>query len=255
MKPKDHVALLSALSTTISGSYTWPILKELFDQYGFEYDNQSTLSKRDLTREVISKLPEDRLFELAREFLVDIPSEPEISNMPTDQLKNFPERKIFISHSSSDKDIVKKIIDIIRAAGVNTNRIFCSSFPGYGVSLGENFLDVLKKELNNDVLVLFVLSEHFYNSPVCLCEMGAAWITTKKHIPILIPPFTYAQIKGVIPLSQGMTLDEKGKLNSLKEEFETFFNLTEKVNHSIWEEDRDSIISSVQVLIDKRNAQ
>lgn len=117
--------------------------------------------------------------------------------------------KIFISHSSLDSKIVEKVIDTLEAIGVPSDKIFCSSFEGYGVKLGSDFLDVIKNELDNEVLVLFILSNNFYSSVVSLCEMGATWVKTNQHIPILIPPFNYGDIKGVIPTTHGMKINEK----------------------------------------------
>ena len=159
--------------------------------------------------------------------------------------------KIFISHSSLDSEIVEKIIDILEAVGVSNKRIFCSSFEGYGVKLGADFLDVIKNELNNQVLVIFVLSSNFYSSTVSICEMGATWVKTNQHIPILIPPFNYKDIKGVIPTTHGMKINEKEKYNLLKEVVEQFLNL-EPVTFNVWERKRDKILKEVKVILDRK---
>jgi len=159
------------------------------------------------------------------------------------------ERKIFISHSSLDSNIVEKVIDTLEAIGVPSDKIFCSSFEGYGVKLGADFLDVIKNELNNEVLVLFILSTNFYSSTVSLCEMGATWVKTNQHIPILIPPFNYDDIKGVIPTTHGMKINEKEKLNTLKEVVEKYLGL-KPINVSAWERKRDNILKEIKVILD-----
>ena len=108
--------------------------------------------------------------------------------------------KIFISHSSKDKNIVEELIDLLESIGVKPSQIFCSSFEGYGIPLGSNFLETIKQEISKNVLVLFVLSENFYSSPSCLCEMGATWVLSRENIPMVVPPFTFEKIEGVIPL-------------------------------------------------------
>lgn len=160
------------------------------------------------------------------------------------------EKKVFISHSSKDIDIVEKVIDILEAIGVPSNRIFCTSFEGYGVKLGQDFLDSIKAELNADDLVLFILSKNFYASPVCLCEMGAAWVRTNQHIPILIPPFDYSDVKGVIPTIHGMKINEKNKMNSLKEHIEIFLGLG-PINISNWERKRDNVLKQIKEILEK----
>lgn len=161
-------------------------------------------------------------------------------------------RKIFISHSSLDSKIVEKVIDVLEVIGVPSERIFCSSFEGYGVKLGADFLDVIKNELNNEVLVLFVLSNNFYSSIVSLCEMGATWVKTNKHIPILIPPFNYSDVKGVIPTTHGMKINEKEKYNTLKEVTEEFLSL-KPLNFSVWERKRDKLLKEIKTILDEKN--
>jgi len=100
-------------------------------------------------------------------------------------------------------------------------------------------------------MVLFVLSKNFYDSPICMCQMGAAWMATKEHIPILIPPFSFKEVKGVFPNTQGMILTDKNKINSLKESMERFFNL-EPMKHSIWEQDRTNILEEIERRLQRR---
>ncbi|HFU75112.1 MAG TPA: toll/interleukin-1 receptor domain-containing protein, partial [Arcobacter sp.] len=96
--------------------------------------------------------------------------------------------RIFISHASADLPIVEEIIELLESIGLTSTQIFCTSFEGYGIGLGDDFLKTLKDELEGNTLVVFILSKSFYKSPICLCEMGAAWVLSKSHIPILIPP-------------------------------------------------------------------
>ncbi len=161
-----------------------------------------------------------------------------------------PNRKVFISHSSKDALIVEQMIELLEAIGVPSDKIFCTSFDGYGVALGADFLETIKNELSTEVLVLFTLSSHFYTSPISLCEMGATWARTSEHIPILIPPFDYADILGVIPTTQGMKINDKGKLNSLKQIVEKFLSLDSK-DFSQWERKRDNILKNIESILER----
>ena len=67
---------------------------------------------------------------------------------------------------------------------------------------------------------------------------GAAWALSKGHIPIVVPPFSYSDIEGVIPKTQGMLINELPKLNSLKEKLEKDFGL-QQLNLNSWERKRD----------------
>ena len=161
-------------------------------------------------------------------------------------------KKIFISHSSKDKMIVEQIIDLFEIIGVDNNSIFCSSFEGYGVTLGENFLDRIKAEINEDVLMVFMLSENYYNSTISICEMGAAWVKTKYQIPMLIPPFGYNDVQGVIPLTQGMKVNEIEKYNTLKKMIEQLFEL-KSVDFTTWERKRNNIVANINQIITKKS--
>lgn len=156
--------------------------------------------------------------------------------------------KLFISHSSEDKDKIKPLIDLIENIGVPHNRIFFSSHPAYGVDLGQNIFERLKTELEDNVFALFILSESFYKSPVCLCEMGAVWIKSNKQIPILIPPFGFKDVQGVFQNSLGFKINDKDQLNSFKGVLETHFGLT-PIHISRWEEKRDEYLSKINSLL------
>ena len=79
--------------------------------------------------------------------------------------------------------------------------------------------------------------------------MGATWIKTNKHIPILIPPFDFKDVKGVFPVTNGMKINDKNKLNSLKETLENDFSLTQ-LKTTIWEKKRDKFLSDINLQID-----
>ncbi|MDJ0900781.1 MAG: toll/interleukin-1 receptor domain-containing protein [Xenococcus sp. MO_188.B8] len=154
-------------------------------------------------------------------------------------------QKVFISHSSKDKAFVEELVELLELIGLPEESIFCTSLDGYGIDIGENFLDTIKEKLNNNTLVIFLLTQNFYSSPVCLCEMGATWVQTKNHIPIIVPPFDFADIKGVIPLTQGFKVNDKLKLNIFKEKIESVFGIQSALEQNRWERKRDRIIARI----------
>lgn len=99
-------------------------------------------------------------------------------------------------------------------------------------------------------MVLFVLTQSFYASPVCLCEMGATWVQTKDHIPILVPPLDFADVKGVIPLTQGFKINDALKLNLFKEKIESVFGLPSALGQSAWERKRDRVVARLNKTIE-----
>jgi|GEM_PF-1040380 len=177
-----------------------------------------------------------------------LPIDDPLTIVEKQTIKTSNMNKLLISHSSKDDPKIKPFIDLIEAIGVPHTSIFYSSHPAYGVGLGENIFTRLKTELEGDVFALFMLSDNFYNSPVCLCEMGAVWIKSNKQIPILIPPFDFSNVQGVFPGSLGFKLDDKKQLNNFKSELESYFKLI-PINFTRWEEKRDEYLSKIEVLL------
>ena len=158
--------------------------------------------------------------------------------------------RIFVSHSSEDLRIVEELVELLELIGLESNQIFCTSLPGYDIDLGDNFIEALKDELGNNVLVIFVLSRNFYQSPVCLCEMGATWALSKDHVPIVVPPLTFNEVKGVFPLTQGLVITDALRINALKDKIINDFNIQDQGKVSTWERRRDRILDRIQNIID-----
>jgi hypothetical protein len=155
------------------------------------------------------------------------------------------EKKVFISHSSKDHLIGKELVDLLVLIGLKHNQIIYTSSVGQGVPLGDNWVNFLKENLNSDVVYLGLLTENFLSSQICLCEMGAAWILSKKCIPILIPPIDYNDLNGTIQHNQGIKLREKLKWTKLKSQIEIWFNLS-PISGETWEEKRDEILDRIE---------
>ncbi len=237
--------LLKGGSTSLTKSNTSEVL-EIFPKLRnlgiLTFSGRSSYHLNTENRKSLKKLLELNSFE---KYLFWLDKKEELTEVKSTSSEMNNDRKIFISHSKKDLKFVEDIIDILDAIGVRSESIFCSSLEGYNVSLGNDFLQSIRGELSSDVMVIFILSNNFFSSPVCLCEMGATWVSTKEHIPILIPPFDYSDMKGVIPPTKtGMKIDEKEKYNSFKERIEVFLKLNQ-INHSVWERKRDKILNSI----------
>lgn len=207
--------------------------------------SDSVSSKRNYLKSVLGEITNQTIFKIATDYGIASKYAIEIEDK-TIMKQN--EKKVFISHSSKDNEQIKPLIDLIENIGVPHSQIFYSSHPAYGVGLGEDIFTRLKTELEDNVFALFMLSDNFYKSPVCLCEMGAIWIKSNKQIPILIPPFSFSSIQGVFPNSLGFHMNDKNQLNNFKSELESYFKLT-PIHISRWEEKRDEYLLKVNNLL------
>ena len=183
------------------------------------------------------------------------PEEKVVSELPQSQGGVFCMKKkplIFISHSSKNKDQVAKIADLLRSINLSPRRdIFCSSLPGYGIPNGADIFSFLRERfLNYDLHIIFVHSPEYYESPVSLNEMGAAWVLRTNATSLLLPGFDFSEMKGVIGSNciaiklDGDCSEVKDRLNQLRRELESEFDISDNED-IIWEEARDKLISEI----------
>lgn len=168
--------------------------------------------------------------------------------------------KVFISHSSKDKEHVELIVQLLREMGLNQSMIFCSSVPGYDIGLNQDIFQTLLSMFNeHDLYMIFVHSNNYYVSAVSLNEMGAAWVLKTKVCSFLLPNFDFADMRGVVSSSTiAIKMDVQrrevqNKLNQLYDEIADIFEV-ERNTSIIWESARDQFIdkmNSIQV-IDER---
>lgn len=163
--------------------------------------------------------------------------------------------KIFISHSSQDLPYIQPLVELLECIGLNPETMFCSSVAGYNIPLDSNIFEYLKIQFQNyDLRVIFALSENYYNSPVCLNEMGAAWILQNKYTSVLLPGFDYKSVKGVVDQMRiSIKLDSeeselKARLNELRETLihEMGNEVPNNTRHqNVWEQRRDRFVKQI----------
>lgn len=95
--------------------------------------------------------------------------------------------KIFISHSSKDADIIKKLIFVLQnsISGLSDKNIRCTSVNGYKFKSGTEIYQMIKEETNSCELVISAFSENALQSSMVQFETGIAWFLNKA-IPIII---------------------------------------------------------------------
>ena len=77
--------------------------------------------------------------------------------------------KLFISHSQQDRPMILPMVEMLYSIGMSENDIFCSSIPELGIPGGKEIYEYLRELfVKEDLYVLFMLSDHYYQSPNCL---------------------------------------------------------------------------------------
>lgn len=159
---------------------------------------------------------------------------------------------LFISHAYADHEIVDLFVEFLTNMGLKNEQIFYSSLPEYGVLLGENIADTIQKRLSNKkVHVIFMLSQNYYDSHMCLNEMGAAWVLQHTYTSILLPGFAYEKINGAIKAGNiGMKLDEdqgnlKVRLVQLRKQLQREFALPE-MDEITWTRKMENFLNRIK---------
>ena len=112
--------------------------------------------------------------------------------------------RIFISHALKDKALADKLVDLLTSGcAVSPNDVLCTSLEGKGIPPGTpSFIAYLQEQLQNPELVILLVSENFFASPICLCELGAVWGMGLPNIPLVVPPMKKSQLKATLALVQ-----------------------------------------------------
>lgn len=201
-----------------------------FKGMGSFSDHYQTVVKK------ISKMEMDQLLSKETKEDVKLPKKP---------------HKLFISHSSKDKAYMKAFVELLEDIGMPDGSIVCSSIPGHGIPGGAKTFDWLREQfIDCDLRVVFALSKNYYNSPACLNEMGAAWITKATDTLMLLPGFEFADIKGCIdPTEIGIKLDGdeeelRHRLNELKDALIEEHDLL-PITSARWERRRTQFITEI----------
>jgi len=156
---------------------------------------------------------------------------------------------LFISHSSKDIAFVEALVDLLEFLGLNKQTMFCSSVPGYGIKLSGRIIDnLLSLFEEHNLYVVFVQSPNYYNSPISLNEMGAAWVLKTEFCSLLTQEMEFDKMKGVIDSSyisiKVNTADAASRLNQMKDDLVLMFGLAQP-DQSRWETKRNNFLKLV----------
>lgn len=152
--------------------------------------------------------------------------------------------KIFISHSSFEADIASSLVEfLVRGVGIDESLIFCSTKPGFDIPVGVNFNDYILKQLKEDnVIVIAIISNNYYNSKYCLYELGAAWGLCKNNIiPFLVRGMKYGSLQDFISYNQAIDGESASSINSLKYFFQTGDIPLKNIHPSVYDEEKDKL--------------
>lgn len=82
-------------------------------------------------------------------------------------------KPVFISHAVANRELADRLVDLFETGvGIPDGDIFCSSLQGMGIPSGVNFADFIRGQIRDPRVVVLVLSQEYFNSQFCVCELG-----------------------------------------------------------------------------------
>lgn len=183
----------------------------------FVYNFPSHKKNMQLIKEILSKLKEDECV---------ITTSAAIDTSKTDAA-------VFISHKSDDKKYGDAIRNFISGLGVKDDQLVYTSHPLHKIPLDASIYEYLRSHFYSTLFVIILWSDKYLESPACLNEMGAAWVTQTDYTNIYVPSFSFGNPKyhecAVDTKKMGAVLngDEhcKASMIELKNKIEKLFNL------------------------------
>ncbi|MCA1966884.1 MAG: toll/interleukin-1 receptor domain-containing protein [Flavobacterium sp.] len=140
--------------------------------------------------------------------------------------------KIFISHSSANKDYGNALVELLRGIGITEDEIVFTSNTAYGIPIGQNIFNWLKSQITEKPFVIYLLSKEYYSSIACLNEMGAAWVIENEHAMLFTPNFDLSSKEfregAIDPREIGFYINDEERLLSFIQHLEAYFNISKK---------------------------
>ena len=252
-------------------SYVYELLEKQFgrdDQYVYDWDTfvVTTVSKREPILPQLKKRVNKGL-SLIDSFLERLDFHFHNDENGEEKLeKDFMAKppKIFISHKKEDKAYADALVNLINfVIGSDGDKIFCSSVQGYGIKQSRDIMDELKAQFDNyEIFMTIIHSPRYYQSPICLNEMGAAWVLGTRFSSFLTMDCKPEHMRGVIN-KEKIFIDPKddsdqlnGHLNDFKDDLVELFDCNQP-DENKWENARNRFIKEVSVItyphVDKNN--
>jgi hypothetical protein len=252
MSPIEKHRLIQDIYFSLQTTHSAEEILRILKGYGIDYIPSKTYQQDDI-KELIDNTADKEVLLIAEDLKLDtsVYISKTANKGKRETIQHSLLKKIFISHSHEDEAVISLFVQVLERIGISSDALFCTSLDGSGTPLRYDFMQRIKEEINEEVLVFSMLSNNFYKSPMCLIEMGASWIQTKDHISVAIPPFKLGEIKGVFQHFQGIQVDQENHLDLLKETLESKFDIT-PVRHLQWTPSRNTLLKSIQQELDNR---
>lgn len=170
--------------------------------------------------------------QLIKEILAEI-SEQDCTDTPQKIEERTEDTVIFLSHKSEDKKYADALERFITGLGVRNDQLIYTSHPLHKIPLDASIYEYLRMHFDNNLFMIILWSDKYLDSPACLNEMGAAWVTQSDYTNIYVPDFSFGNPKyhecAVDTKKMGAVLNGdahcKASMLELKNKIEDLFGL------------------------------
>lgn len=158
---------------------------------------------------------------------------------------------ILLSHRSTDKKYGDAIEKLLSSIGIKNNQLIYTSHPLHKIPLDKNIYEYLRESFGRKIFVIILWSNEYMDSPACLNEMGAMWVTQSDYTNIYVPSFDFTNPKyyqcAVDKNKMGAVLDGsdncKASIVELKNKLVEMFGL--KIDENQWIYSLDQFIDNI----------
>ncbi|MEG1738594.1 MAG: toll/interleukin-1 receptor domain-containing protein [Odoribacter sp.] len=153
--------------------------------------------------------------------------------------------KIFISHSSKDKDLIESFVDILLrlGIGIKSEDIFCTSIEEMGIKNGEDIRTHIQSNVNGCDYAFLMISSAYQKSEICLNEMGAVWAYDKKVKTFILPDADFRSIGWLYDIKKASKINDSIALDSLYEDMTGYYKLPQKTGE--WGRQREIFLNKL----------
>lgn len=154
-------------------------------------------------------------------------------------------RKVFISHSSEDKDIMKNFTNLILGLGIgiSANDVFCTSIEDMTMRNGEDIRQHIKENILSADYSFLMLSKNYQSSEICLNEMGAVWAANNNVRYYLLPDADFDKIGWLTNPQKAEKINDSIALDALQKELVDFYGLQDR--GITWSKNREDFLATL----------
>lgn len=160
--------------------------------------------------------------------------------------------EIFISHASADKELMRLFVERVLRLGLDlkSDSIFCTSLEGMDIKNGEDFREQIRAALRSAKIVILIITPNYKASEVCQNEMGAAWYSDKRVIPLIVEPISYKSVGVLMEPKQIPRIADATALSKLKDDITQELGLT-FTKTTLWDAGKEAFLTELPTTLAK----